>query len=66
MAPDVEVGGKDLQPTEGELEERLAETGCEPTAAGEAAEREETEEVDQLYRQLETETEQDQEAAGED
>lgn len=66
MAPDVEVGGKDLQPTEGEVEERLAETGCEPTAAGEAAEREETEEVDQLYRQLETETEQDQEAAGED
>jgi hypothetical protein len=66
MAPDVEVGGKDLQPTEGEVEERLAETGCEPTAAGEAAERKETEEVDQLYRQLETETEQDQEAAGED
>jgi hypothetical protein len=66
MAPDVEVGGKDLQPTEGEVEERLAETGCAPTAAGEAAEREETEEVDQLYRQLETETEQDQEAAGQD
>ena len=66
MAPDVEVGGKDLQPTEKEVEERLAETGCEPTAAGEAAEHEETEEVDQLYRQLETETEQDQEAAGED
>jgi hypothetical protein len=66
LAPDVEVGGEDLQPTEGEVEERLAETGCEPTAAGEAAEREETQEVDELYRQLETETEQDQEAAGED
>ena len=52
----------------GEASGRRPETsaGCEPTAAGEAAEREETEEVDQLYRQLETETEQDQEAAAED
>jgi hypothetical protein len=66
MAPDVEVGGKDLQPTKGEVEERLAETGCAPTAAREAAEREETQEVDELYRQFETETEQDQEAAGQD
>jgi hypothetical protein len=63
LAPDVEVGGKDLQPTPGEVEERLAEDGCAPSAAEEAAGREETEEVDQLYRQLETETEQDQEGA---
>jgi hypothetical protein len=66
LAPDVEVDGEDLQPTPDEIEERLAEDGCAPSAAEEAAGREETEEVDQLYRQLETETEQDQEAAGQD
>jgi hypothetical protein len=63
LAPDVEVDGEDLQPTPGEVKERLAEDGCTPSAAEEAAEREQTEEVNQLYRQLESETERDQEGA---
>jgi hypothetical protein len=63
LAPDVEVDGEDLQPTPDEIEERLAKGGCVVSPAEKAAEREQTEEVDQLYRQLETETEQDQEAA---